>query len=135
MTLYIFDHTGDTLGTMDTAEEGPFNQSQHPWYRPRTVALPLPLVAYREGSLTIDASSMRNTCNVGTYVTPLFCTNSSDYRTVLYCVRIIIWWHSMAVDNSNLLYDVYHVQAVRICQSAPALTYTQQQRTPYRGLQ
>jgi adenosylmethionine-8-amino-7-oxononanoate aminotransferase len=22
---------GDTLGTMDTAESGPFNQSQHPW--------------------------------------------------------------------------------------------------------
>ena len=68
MTPNIFDHTGDTLGTMDTAEEGPFNQSQHPWYRPRTVALPLPLVAYREGNLTIDASTMRNTCNVGTSV-------------------------------------------------------------------
>lgn len=59
-------YLGDTLGTMDTAEEGPFNQSQHPWYRPRTVALPLPLVAYRGGELTIDASAMRSTCNIGT---------------------------------------------------------------------
>ena len=51
---------------MDTAEEGPFNQSQHPWYRPRTLALPLPLVAYRGGHLTIDAAAMRSTCNIGT---------------------------------------------------------------------
>lgn len=56
---------GDTLGTMDTAEKGPFNQSQHPWYRPRTVALPLPMVAYRNGRLSIDASEMAAFCSVG----------------------------------------------------------------------
>jgi dethiobiotin synthetase/adenosylmethionine--8-amino-7-oxononanoate aminotransferase len=53
---------GDTLGTMDTAESGPFNQSQHPWYRPRTAALPLPMVAFRSGKLTIDATDA--SCNI-----------------------------------------------------------------------
>lgn len=50
---------------MDTAESGPFNQSQHPWYRPRTVALPLPTVAYRNGKLTVDITEMSSSCNVG----------------------------------------------------------------------
>jgi hypothetical protein len=62
-TTYV--HTGDTLGTMDTAEAGPFNQSQHPWYKPRTVALPLPMIAYRNGKLTIDASDMATSCCIG----------------------------------------------------------------------
>ena len=57
--------SGDTLGTMDTAEAGPFNQSQHPWFRPRTRALPLPLIAYRNGRLTIDASDLAAACKVG----------------------------------------------------------------------
>jgi hypothetical protein len=57
-------HEGDTLGTMDTAEKGPFNQSQHPWYRPRTLALPLPLIAYRNGRLTIEASEMASNCAI-----------------------------------------------------------------------
>ena len=132
MAHNTYDHTGDTLGTMDTAEEGPFNQSQHPWYRPRTVALPLPLVAYREGNLTIDASSMRNTCNIGTYVTFLFCKYSTDY-----CTELCLYKYLMADNNSNLLYDFYHVhvQAVRISQNVHALTYTQQQRTLDHGLQ
>ena len=56
---------GDTLGTMDTAEAGPFNESQHPWYRPRTVALPLPTVAYRNGKLSIDIAEMSSSCNIG----------------------------------------------------------------------
>ena len=106
MAHNTYDHTGDTLGTMDTAEEGPFNQSQHPWYRPRTVALPLPLVAYREGSLTIDASSMRNTCNIGTYVTFLFCTYSTDYCTEL--VRIIIRWNIIILISCII--DFCHVR-------------------------
>ena len=50
---------------MDTAEAGPFNQSQHPWFRPRTRALSLPLIAYRNGKLTIDASDLAATCKVG----------------------------------------------------------------------
>ena len=50
---------------MDTAEEGPFNQSQHPWYRPRTIALPLPLLAYRGGKLTIDATELSGNCKIG----------------------------------------------------------------------
>lgn len=65
-------YEGDTLGTMDTAEAGPFNQSQHPWYRPRTLALPLPLVAYRNGRLTIDASEMAANCAVREYLLGLF---------------------------------------------------------------
>ena len=50
---------------MDTAEAGPFNESQHPWYRPRTVALPLPTVAYRNGKLSIDIAEMSSSCNIG----------------------------------------------------------------------
>ena len=50
---------------MDTAEAGPFNQSQHPWYRPRTRGLPLPLIAYRNGKLAIDASDLAATCKIG----------------------------------------------------------------------
>jgi dethiobiotin synthetase/adenosylmethionine--8-amino-7-oxononanoate aminotransferase len=56
---------GDTLGTMDTAESGPFNRSQHPWYRPRSVALPVPLVAYQNGRLNVNASAMSAGCNIG----------------------------------------------------------------------
>ena len=63
--LLLVTPSGDTLGTMDTAEAGPFNQSQHPWYRPRTVALSLPVVAYRNGRLSIDASEMGTSCPVG----------------------------------------------------------------------
>ena len=54
---------------MDTAEAGPFNQSQHPWYKPRTVALPLPMIAYRNGKLSIDASEMASSCCVGKSLT------------------------------------------------------------------
>ena len=50
---------------MDTAEAGPFNQSQHPWYRPHTRGLPLPLIAYRNGKLAIDASDLAATCKIG----------------------------------------------------------------------
>jgi hypothetical protein len=57
---------------MDTAEKGPFNQSQHPWYRPRTLALPLPLIAYRNGRLTIDASEMASNCAVRKCFAALF---------------------------------------------------------------
>ena len=57
---------------MDTAEKGPFNQSQHPWYRPRTLALPLPLIAYRNGRLTIDASEMASSCAVSKCLSALF---------------------------------------------------------------
>ena len=59
---------------MDTAEEGPFNQSQHPWYRPRTIALPLPLLAYRGGKLTIDATELSGNCKIGEL--PLSCSLS-----------------------------------------------------------
>jgi 4-aminobutyrate aminotransferase-like enzyme len=54
---------GDTLGTMDTAESGPFNQSQHPWYRPRTIAIPFPTAAYRRGRLVIDAGEFAVGCD------------------------------------------------------------------------
>lgn len=65
MAHNTYDHTGDTLGTMDTAEAGPFNQSQHPWYKPRTIALPLPMIAYRNGKLSVDASEMASSCCIG----------------------------------------------------------------------
>ena len=50
---------------MDTAEAGPFNQSQHPWYKPRTIALPLPMIAYRNGKLSVDACEMAPSCCIG----------------------------------------------------------------------
>ena len=83
-TTYV--HTGDTLGTMDTAEAGPFNQSQHPWYKPRTVALPLPMIAYRNGKLTIDASDMATSCCIGkTLIHNRF--SSILYPTLYYHLR------------------------------------------------
>ena len=49
---------GDTLGTMVVSEPNPYNADQHLWYKPRTVAIVPPTVAYVKGRLEIDASGM-----------------------------------------------------------------------------
>jgi dethiobiotin synthetase/adenosylmethionine--8-amino-7-oxononanoate aminotransferase len=50
---------GDTLGTMLTAEPNIYNNDQHNWYKPHAVCIPLPLVAYRKGILSIDVSALK----------------------------------------------------------------------------
>lgn len=49
---------GDTLGAMNTSEASLYNIGQHPWYKPLTLSMPLPLVAYRQGILAVDATSV-----------------------------------------------------------------------------
>ena len=49
---------GDTLGTMVVSEPNPYNADQHLWYKPRTVAIVPPTVAYVKGRLEIDASGL-----------------------------------------------------------------------------
>eukprot|EP01084_Bolivina_argentea_P207611 354192_1 len=47
---------GDTLGVMDMAPPSIFNQSQHPWYEPRSLALQVPRAAWKGGRFVVSAS-------------------------------------------------------------------------------
>ena len=44
---------GDTLGVMDTSSPNIFNANQHPWYKPRTLSLPVPSFGYVNGIVTV----------------------------------------------------------------------------------